>query len=53
MPKAKISISIDVDLIVWMDKQVEKGLFKSRSDAVQHCVKGKMLEGYSGEGYFG
>ena len=45
MPKAKISVSMDVDLILWVDRQVEKGVFKSRSEAIQHCVREKMKEG--------
>ncbi len=45
MPKAKISISMDVDLILWIDEQVEKGVFKSRSEAIQRCVRQKRKEG--------
>ena len=44
MPKAKISISIDVDIIYWLDKQVKKGLFRSRSEAFQRCLK-QMMKG--------
>ena len=44
MPKAKISVSMDVDLILWVDEQVEKGVFKSRSEAIQRCVREKMRE---------
>lgn len=44
MAKAKISVSMDVDLILWMDDQVEKGVFKSRSQGVEHCIKEMMKE---------
>lgn len=44
MPKAKISVSMDVDIILWVDKQVEKGVFESRSQGVEHCIKQRMRE---------
>ena len=55
MPKAKISVSLDVDLILWVDDQVEKGVFKSRSEAIQRCMKQKMKEeqGRGSSGYLG
>jgi len=37
-PKAKITVSIDVSLIVWIDDQVKKGVFKSRSESIQHYI---------------
>ena len=36
VPKAKISVSLDVELILWVDKQVEKGLFKNWSQGIEH-----------------
>ena len=39
MPKAKISVSLEVDLIVWLDEQVEKGVCKNRSQGVEHAIK--------------
>ena len=39
MPKAKISVSLEVDLIVWLDEQVEKGVHKNRSQGVEHAIK--------------
>lgn len=44
MPKAKISVSMDVNLILWVDKQVKRGVFKSRSQGIEQCIKQKMRE---------
>jgi len=42
MPKAKISVSLDVDLIMWVDEQVEKGVFKNRSQGLEQIVRQRM-----------
>jgi len=42
MPKAKISVSLDVDLIMWVDEQVEKGVFKNRSQAIEQILRQRM-----------
>jgi len=44
MPKAKISVSMDVNLILWVDKQVKKRVFKSRSQGIEYCIKQQMRE---------
>ena len=44
MPKAKISVSLDVEIILWVDKQVRKGVFESRSQGIEQIVKQKMRE---------
>ena len=48
MPKAKVSVSLDVDLIAWIDRQVEEGRFESRSEGVEYCMKRvrEILEGW-------
>ena len=38
-PKAKISISMDIDLIKWIDDQVRKGNYSSRSEAIEQIVR--------------
>lgn len=42
MPKAKISVSLDVELIVWVDRQVEKRVFKNRSEGIEHILRQRM-----------
>ena len=42
--KAKISVSLDVEVILWVDKQVRKGVFKSRSQGIEQIVMQKMKE---------
>jgi len=37
--KVKFSVSIDLDLINWLDKGVEDGKFKSVSDGINTAVK--------------
>jgi len=37
-PKAKITVSVDVSLIVWIDEKVKEGIFKSRSEGIQRCI---------------
>jgi len=38
-PKAKITISVDVSLIVWIDEKVKEGVFKSRSEGIRRCIE--------------
>jgi len=38
MVKVKLTVSIQPELIRWMDKQVEKGHFADRSHAVQFSL---------------
>ena len=38
MVKVKLTISIQPELIRWMDGQVEKGHFADRSHAVQYSI---------------
>lgn len=42
--KAKISVSLDVEVILWVDKQVRKGVFESRSQGIEQIVMQKMKE---------
>ena len=42
MPKAKISVSLDVDLIMWVDEQVEEGVFKNRSQGIEQILRQRM-----------
>jgi len=44
VPKAKISVSLDVEVILWVDKQVRKNVFESRSQGIEQIVKQKMEE---------
>jgi len=44
VPKAKISVSLDVEVILWVDKQVRKGVFESRSQGIEQIVKKNMKE---------
>jgi len=44
LPKVKITISIEVDLVKWLDEQVAKGHFSNRSEAAESCIK-KAAEG--------
>lgn len=37
--KAKISVSLDVELIKWLDKQVKQKVFKNRSQGINQIVK--------------
>ncbi|MDW8045470.1 MAG: ribbon-helix-helix domain-containing protein, partial [Nitrososphaerota archaeon] len=45
LPKVKITISLDIDDVVWLDKEVDKGKFMNRSEAVQYCIKQMMKKG--------
>ncbi len=42
MPKAKISVSLDVELIMWVDRQVEKGVFRNRSQGIEYILRQRM-----------
>jgi Arc/MetJ-type ribon-helix-helix transcriptional regulator len=44
MAKAKISVSMEVDLILWVDRLVERGVFDNRSQGIEHCVKERKSE---------
>jgi len=37
--KAKISISLDVDLIKWVDEFVKAGIYTNRSEAIEQLLK--------------
>jgi len=39
MPKAKISVSMEVELIRWIDEQVGNGVFRSRSEGIERCTE--------------
>jgi len=39
MRKVKISVSIDLDLLNWLDKGVEDGDFKSISEVINEALK--------------
>ena len=39
--KAKISVSMDVELIQWLDDQTNRGVFKNRSQALNEILKEK------------
>ena len=36
--KAKISITLDVELVKWLDDQVKQGVFKNRSQGINHIM---------------
>ncbi len=38
MTKERITITIDPDLLAWVDEQVERKVYSSRSHAIQRCV---------------
>jgi Arc/MetJ-type ribon-helix-helix transcriptional regulator len=38
MVKVKLTVSINPELIYWIDKEVEKGHFADRSHAIQYSV---------------
>jgi Arc/MetJ-type ribon-helix-helix transcriptional regulator len=38
MAKVKITVTIDPDLVAWIDEQVERKIYSSRSHAIQKCV---------------
>lgn len=44
MPKVKITVSLDIDYVIWLDKEVDKGKFVNRSEAIQYCIAQKMKE---------
>jgi len=46
-PKVKVTISLDIMYIAWLDKEVEKGTFTNRSEGIQHCIEQKMKEAVS------
>ena len=39
MMKERFTVSMDDDLMVWLDKMVEEKIFLNRSHAVEFCVK--------------
>ena len=38
MPKRKLSITVDSELIKWIDEEIKKKRFSSRSHAFEFCV---------------
>lgn len=36
--KARISIAIDKDFLVWIDQMIEKGVFANRSHAIHRAL---------------
>lgn len=38
MPKRKLSITVDSELIKWIDEEIEKKRFSSRSHGFEFCV---------------
>jgi len=42
LPKVKATISLDIEHIVWLDKEIEKGTFVNRSEGIQCCIDQKM-----------
>jgi len=36
--KARISIAIDKDFLVWIDNMIEKGVFANRSHAIHRAL---------------
>lgn len=47
-PKPIISVSIDPDILSWIDKEVEEKRFASRSHAIEYCMY-KMMVSESGK----
>lgn len=39
MAKGSISVSLDTDLIAWVDKQVELKKYQSRSHAIRKAIE--------------
>lgn len=42
LPKAKVTVSLGIKHIVWLDKEIEKWTFANRSEGIQHCIDQKM-----------
>jgi len=38
MPKAKLTVTVQADLMSWVDEEVAKGHFADRSHAVQYSL---------------
>lgn len=36
--KARISIAIDKDFLIWIDQMIEKGVFANRSHAIHRAL---------------
>lgn len=36
--KSKLSITVDSDLVEWLDSQIETKRFSSRSHGIEYCV---------------
>ena len=37
--KHKTAISVDVDILKWVDKEVQTGRFRNKSHAFEQCVR--------------
>ena len=43
--KTKVSVTIDQKLVEWIDKLIEKGLFRNRSHIIEEALKFMKKEG--------
>jgi len=39
MPRAKITVSLPIGIIEWLDGKVKDGTFRNMSDGVECCIK--------------
>jgi|YelNatPaOPRAMG01_1025707.scaffolds.fasta_scaffold27407_2 metal-responsive CopG/Arc/MetJ family transcriptional regulator len=44
MPKQRITISISKECLEWIDKQIEKRIYKDRSHAIEKLIYDKKHE---------
>lgn len=44
MEKIRFSISIDIDLVEWLDDQVNKRKFANRSQGIRACIYEQMVK---------
>ena len=45
MVKTKVSVTMDQKLVEWMDRLIEKGLFRNRSHVIEEALKFMKKEG--------
>jgi len=43
--KTKVSVTMDQKLVEWMDRLIEKGLFRNRSHVIEEALKFMKKEG--------
>lgn len=43
--KERITITIDDDLLKWVDKRIDEKVFANRSHGVEYLIKQKIIEG--------